>query len=303
MKKFIKVTLSIVVGVLIIGDLAGSGYLFNYAFNKTGYSSQIAKNFNKDDQWFLKQKPQVLEQTTRDNLKLKARFLPAAKKTTKTVIVIHGFGSSSKYMGQYAKMFHQAGYNVLAPDNRSFGMSQGQYTGYGWKDRIDISKWIKRLNQKYGKTSEIGLFGVSMGAATVMYTLGKHPKNVKFAIADCGYTTISGELNYQLKDKFNLPSFPLVPTASLFGKFLAGYNFYQASTKNTLKNNHVPLFVIHGSKDDFVPTKNAYQNYDYTKGPKKLWIVDGAGHANSFSKARLQYIDKATSFASKYFNN
>lgn len=302
MKKFIKITLSIVVGVLIIGDLAGSGYLFNYAFNKTGYSSQIATHLNKDDKWFLKQKPLIMEQTTKDNLKLKARFLPAEKKTTKTVIVIHGFGSASKYMGQYAKMFHEAGYNVLTPDNRSFGMSQGTYTGYGWKDRVDILNWIKQLNQKYGSKSEIGLFGVSMGAATVMYTLGKHPKNVKFAIADCGYSTISGELNYQLKEKFNLPSFPLVPTASLFGDFLAGYNFYQASTKDTLKNNHIPLFVIHGSKDDFVPTKNAYLNYDYTKGPKKLWIVKGAGHADSFSKNSQLYIDKATTFANKYFH-
>ncbi|WP_334340389.1 alpha/beta hydrolase [Companilactobacillus sp. HBUAS56275] len=301
MKKFVKITLSVVIGVTLLTDVAAGGYMFNYAFSKSGYSSQIKGHLSKNSQWFLDQKPQIWEQTTKDHLKLKARYLPAGKETAKTVIVVHGFGSASKYIGSYVRMFHNAGYNVLAPDNRSFGMSQGKYAGYGWKDRNDMTAWIKQLNQKFGANSQIGLYGISMGAATVMYTLGEHPKNVRFAIADCGYSTISGELSYQLKEMFGLPSFPIVPTASLFADFLAGYNFYQASTKDSLRKNKVPLFIIHGSKDDFVPTKNAYLNYDYTKGPKKLWIVKGAGHAGSLSKARQQYVEKATDFANKYF--
>lgn len=302
MKKFVKITLSVVIGVTLFVDVAAGGYMFNYAFSKSGYSSQIKGHLSKNSQWFLRQKPQIWEQTTKDHIKLKARYLPAEKETAKTVVVVHGFGSASKYMGSYVRMFHNAGYNVLAPDNRSFGMSQGKYAGYGWKDRTDMMNWIKRLNRKFGSDSQIGLYGISMGAATVMYTLGEHPKNVRFAIADCGYSTISGELSYQLKEMFHLPSFPIVPTASLFADFMAGYNFYQASTKDSLRNNKVPLFVIHGSKDDFVPTKNAYLNYDYTNGPKKLWIVKGASHANSYSKAGQLYIDKATDFANKYFN-
>jgi len=131
--------------------------------------------------------------------------------------------------------------------------------------------------------------------------LGEKLQNVKFAIADCGYSTISGELDYQLKDMFKLPSFPIVPTASLYADALAGYNFYQASTRETLKRSKVPLYIIHGSKDNFVPTKNAYQNYDYAKGPKKLWIVKGAGHAESLKVAGKEYITNTTSFAKEYF--
>lgn len=300
-KKYVKVILSIAIGVALVADIGGSGYLFHYAFSKNGYSSKPQGPLSKDDKWFVNSKTETWQQTSKDKLKLKARFLPAEKKTAKTVVVIHGYGTGSSYMGDYAKMFHDAGYNVLAPDNRSFGMSQGKYVGYGWKDRDDIMNWIKQINQKFGQKSEIGLFGVSMGAATVMYTLGKHPSNVKFAIADCGYSTISGELNYQIKDMFNLPSFPLVPTASLYGDALAGYNFYQASTKDTLKNNKVPLYIIHGSKDKFVPTENAYRNYQYDKGPKKLWIVKGAGHAEAKKVAGQKYVTNTIDFAKEYF--
>ena len=140
-----------------------------------------------------------------------------------------------------------------------------------------------------------------MGAATVMYTLGEKLQNVKFAIADCGYSTISGELDYQLKDMFHLPSFPIVPTASLYADALAGYNFYQANTNDTLKRSKVPLYVIHGSKDKFVPTSNAYKNYDYAQGPKKLWIVKGAGHAQSLRVAGKQYHTNVIEFAQDYF--
>lgn len=301
MKKYIKVILSVAVGVVLVADVAAGGYMFNYAFSKNGYASKTTGTLSKNSQWFMDQKQDIWQQTTKDNLLLKARYLPATKKTAKTVVVVHGYGSASKFMGSYVKMFHEAGYNVLAPDNRSFGLSQGKYAGYGWKDRKDLANWIKMINQKNGARSQIGLFGVSMGAATVMYTLGEKPKNVKFAIEDCGYSTISGELDYQLKEMFGLPSFPIVPTASLYADALAGYNFYQASTRDTLKRSKVPLYVIHGSKDTFVPTENAYKNYDYAKGPKKLWIVKGAGHAQSLSVAGKKYITNTTDFAKEYF--
>nr|WP_272950452.1 alpha/beta hydrolase [Companilactobacillus halodurans] len=251
----------------------------------------------------MDQKQTIWEQTLPNGLKIRARFLPADDKSFKTVIVVHGFGSSSKYMGSYVRMFHDAGYNVLTPDLRSFGLSQGQYSGYGFQDRPDMVNWIKLINQKFGNKSEIGLYGISMGASTVMYALEKPLPNVKFAIADCGYSSISGELSYQLKDMFHLPSFPIIPTTSLLSKLLADYNFYQADTKKFLKNNLVPLYIIHGAEDKFVPTKNAYQNFNYNKGPKKLWIVKHAGHAGSLTQSRQTYIDNVTAFAKKYFSN
>lgn len=301
-KKIIKIILISLLGIFIIADLGGGAYLFNYAFKKGGYSSTTGNTELKgNNKWFDQQNQKIWNEKSKDGLTLKARYLPAKKKTNKTVLVIHGYGSASKYMGSFVKIFHKAGYNVLAPDNRSFGMSGGQYAGYGWKDRNDIIEWIDRVNKLNGKNSEIGMYGISMGAATVMYTLGKHPKNVKWAIEDCGYSTISGELNYQLKEMFNLPSFPLVQTAAIYSRIFAGYNFYAANTKNTLKKSHVPLFLIHGSKDTFVPTDNIYTNYKNANNPKKMWIVKGAGHGKAYSIEKAKYIEETTAFAAKYF--
>ena len=200
-------------------------------------------------------------------------------------------------------MFHNDGYNVLAPDNRGFGDSTGKYIGYGWLDRVDVANWMKQVNQ-YDPHGELGIFGISMGASTVMYTLPLVPSNTKFAIADCGYSSINAELSHELHDVFHLPAFPILPIANWYSRFLAGYKFTDGNTTDTLKHNQIPLFIIHGSDDKFVPTKFAYQNYKNDKGKdKEIWIVRGAEHAQSKQIQPAEYQQKTADFASKWFNN
>ena len=54
--------------------------------------------------------------------------------------------------------------------------------------------------------SEITLFGVSMGAATVMMASGEEslPDQVVNIIEDCGYSSVWDELKYQAKEMYNL---------------------------------------------------------------------------------------------------
>lgn len=305
MKKFFKRLLVVVVIILILADFGGAYYLFNFAFSRTGFSSKgNDQPLNSAEVWAQKQKQNTWRQTSsQGGLHLKARYYPAATTTPKTMVVVHGFGDNSLTLGNYIRFFHQAGYNVLAPDNRSHGHSQGKYIGFGWQDRQDLQDWIQQLIRRKGSNVQIGLFGVSMGASTVMYYLGlKVPKQVKTAIADCGYASINGELTYELKRLFNLPSAPLIPTANLYTQALAHYSLYDGETAQTLKHNRIPLFIIHGTKDTFVPTSNAKLNYQNDSGPKKLWLVKGAKHARSYQKNLALYQKRVLSWTAKYLN-
>ena len=72
-----------------------------------------------------------------------------------------------------------------------------------------------KYSQKNGPEETITLYGISMGAATVMMTSGEDlPKNVTSIIEDCGYTNVNEELGYQLDQLFGLPAFPLTASAS-----------------------------------------------------------------------------------------
>lgn len=305
MKKFFKRLLVVVVIILILADFGGAYYLFNFAFSRTGFSSKgNDQPLNSAKVWAQKQKQSTWRQTSsQGGLHLKARYYPAATPMPKAMVLVHGFGDNSLTLGNYIRFFHQSGYNVLVPDNRSHGHSQGKYIGFGWQDRQDLRDWIQQLIRRKGSNVQIGLFGVSMGASTVMYYLGlKVPKQVKTAIADCGYASINGELTYELKCLFNLPSVPLIPTANLYTQALAHYSLYDGETVQTLKHNRIPLFIIHGTKDTFVPTSNAKLNYQNDSGPKKLWLVKGAKHARSYQKNPALYQKRVLTWTAKYLN-
>lgn len=76
-----------------------------------------------------------------DNLKLHANILKNDSSDI-FVILIHGYSTNSTYMEDRAIFFKNKGYNILLPDLRVAGKSEGKYIGMGWLDRLDILKWI-----------------------------------------------------------------------------------------------------------------------------------------------------------------
>ena len=300
------------VTLLVVAFLGVALYFFNVAM-VAGHKSFINNNtkIEKSDplyaqkMWFQKTPKQVWTmKSATDNLKLDADYIPAAKKTNKSVLIAHGYMNNKDSMGAYAAMFHQLGYNVLIPDARAHGDSQGKYIGYGWPERYDERKWINRLIKENGADSQIVMFGVSMGGATTMMTSGiKLPSQVKAFIEDCGYTSVNAELMHEAKDLYGLPVFvawPLIKTMSGINRVANGFFIGQASSVKSLHHNHRPMLFIHGTQDTFVPTAMVYQNYAATRGPKELWLVKGAVHAKSFATAPAAYQEHVKDLLEKY---
>ncbi|WP_025020231.1 alpha/beta hydrolase [Ligilactobacillus equi] len=294
--------------IILLGGLAyGSNYLVDFAFTRKDPTPSIAKKERvlvRDQAWLKKVRKQTWTQmAANSDLKLKATYVPATKKTNKTIVVAHGYHENHGRMASYIRMFHNLGYNVLAPDDRGAGQSQGKYTTFGWLDRLDYVKWIQLVVKKTGQDAQIGLFGVSMGGATVMMTSGERlPRQVKAIIEDCGYDSVENELTYQLKNLFALPKQPLITTASWVARFKVGFDFLHASAAEQLKHNHLPIFFIHGDQDKYVPTKMVYQNYRASQGPKQLWITKKTAHAMSYYNYPHVYRTKTAAFFAKYLN-
>lgn len=298
--------------VIAVALFAAGSYFFSVAMvpshkSFVNNSDRISRHdpLYSQKMWF-KQAPkqQWTETSASGGYRLVADYLPAARKTTKNVIILHGFMGKKERMGEYAAMFHQMGYNVLMPDARAHGQSQGKYIGYGWPERYDVRKWSQQLVAKNGQNSQIVIFGVSMGGATTMMTSGiQLPHQVKAFVEDCGYDSLYDELNYEAGNLYNIPRViraPLIGSLSLINRVKNGFYVRQASSTRMLANNHRPMLFIHGSNDTFVPTKMVYKNYAATKGPKKLWIAKGAKHAASYEKYPHQYPKEVARFLNQY---
>lgn len=220
-----------------------------------------------------------------DNLKLHALFINNS--TNKTIICVHGYKAKDGLydFGMSAKFLNSLGYNLLFVDNRAHGLSQGKYIGFGVLDSIDVNSWVDYLVTNMNQETII-LYGMSMGAATVM---NAQNNKVKAIIADCGFASGYDEVAYQIKKMYHLPSFPLVPISNILLKLLAKYSLKDKEAYISIKNYHNNLLIIHGGKDRFVPTSDAYKIFDNATCHKKILIVPGASHAKSYLKDTKLY--------------
>lgn len=220
--------------------------------------------------------------------------------TDKWVIIMHGYGGVGEMMNYAAKKFYENGYNVVVPDCRGHGKSQGDYIGMGWSDRIDVIAWAEKIING-NKNAKIILYGVSMGGAAVLMASGeKLPENIKCIIEDCAYTSVKDIFSYHLKNVFNIPSFPVINIVSCICKLRTGYSFKKASAIESIKRCTIPILFFHGGKDKLVPTSMVCKLYSKAKCPKDMYIVKQAGHGVSAMVEENIYWGKVFSFIKKH---
>lgn len=308
-KKVKKHTIAIVVCSVLVLLIALGGVVGNYFYN-LALNPAVSKEaiFEKDEQPVMKQVNWLTDESEYNNqyimsfdgLKLHAYEVVNPVKSDVWVIVVHGYTGQGSDQYEYAKGFYDMGYNVLVPDLRGHGFSEGDYIGMGWDDREDILQWISYILQK-DKDAQIVLHGVSMGGATVMMTAGEAlPDNVKCIIEDSGYTSVWDEFSYQLKSLFNLPSFPVMQLADAVGKLRAGYWISDASAVKQLTSATKPMLFIHGDEDSFVPFYMLEEVYNAANVEKEKLVVEGAAHAKSLKTNPELYWNTIHKFVTKY---
>lgn len=268
----------------------------------TNQSTELA---TFDTSWLERHPFEDVEMKSHDGLLLHAYYLAAPQPTTKTALLAHGYNGSAKSdMGAFAKMYHEVfGYNVLMPDDRAHGASEGKYIGFGWPDRLDYLKWLHYLLQRLGTDAQIVLHGVSMGGATVLMTSGETlPEQVKCIVSDCAYTSVKDILSYQARRLYKVPPFPLVPLVSLVCKMRAGYFFGEASALRQVSRTRQPILFIHGAEDTFVPVTMLEPLYEASRGYKEKLVVPGAGHGLAYSADVPGYRRSVGAFLQKFVN-
>ena len=204
-------------------------------------------------EWIQSQSLEDIVINSYDGLKLHAYYLPA-NAAKRTMLLMHGFrGNAFRDFSAALKYYHEHGCNLLMPDQRAHGKSEGRFICYGIKERFDCKCWCEYISSKM-PSIPVYLDGISMGASTVLMASGlKLPKNVKGIIADCGFTSPRDIFSYVLKKTFHLPGFLLLPVFSLLCRVIAGFGTTEADTISALNVNKLPVLFAHGQQDTFVP--------------------------------------------------
>ena len=64
----------------------------------------------------------------------------------------------------------------------------------------------------------------------------------------------------------------------------AGYGLDECNSAVEVRNAKVPILMIHGSADSFVPCSMCDTIYENCSAPKKKLIIEGAAHVESYYK-------------------
>ena len=252
------------------------------------------------DAWLKEHQAQDVYIRSKDGLNLHGLWIPADEPRG-TILLAHGYRSTMLVdFGLAFAFYHNLGMNILVPQQRSHGKSEGKFITFGVKESEDMVCWIDYHNRTFGRHQMI-LSGLSMGASTVLYMADrKLPENVKCIIADCGFTSPKAILDSVFRSVTHLPSGPALLAANLFSRVFAGFRLDEKDTREVLKHAKLPVLMIHGLADDFVPSYMTQQGYDACNGPKELLLVDGAGHGVSFLVDREAYVTRVIAFLEKY---
>lgn len=238
--------------------------------------------------------------TTFDGKKLYARYYHVADGAP-LQIQFHGYKSSavldfcggSLYAGKI-------GHNALVVDQRSHGRSEGKAITFGVLERRDVLCWIDYARSRFGEDVHIILAGLSMGAATVLMSTDQPlPANVIGVTADCPYSTPGDIIKTVCSRDMHIPGHLMYPFIKLGARLFAGFDLEESSAVTAVKNTPVPILIIHGTGDKFVPCDMSREIYNTNPEMITLVTIPEAGHGLCYMTGPDVYENAVESFIQK----
>ena len=159
---------------------------------------------------------------------------------------------------------------LLLPEQRGQGESGGAFMGLGALERYDCARWANYLAGLYPHLP-LYLAGVSMGAATVlMSTELPLPGTVRGLIGDCGFTDPQAICRHVVKDNLHLSYALRGPVAHRLCKRKNQAGLSGCSAPKALARCRLPVLLIHGNGDDFVPCRMTEEAYKACTSEKEM---------------------------------
>lgn len=204
-------------------------------------------------------------------------------------ICFHGWrGSSIRDFCGGAFTLMEQGCNVLLVDQRSQGRSEGNTITFGVNERLDCLEWVRWVTGRFGAQTDVYLYGISMGGATVLMASGLDlPENVRCVVADCPFSSPEKIIKKVCADMKFPPrlAYPFVALgARIFGRFRLG----GVTAADAVRGAKVPILIIHGTDDRFVPCEMS-EEIASANPLVERHTFEGAGHGLSFLLDQPRY--------------
>ena len=139
-----------------------------------------------------------------------------------------------------------------------------------------------------------------MGAATVLMAADLDlPDNVIGIMADCPYSSPKEIIKTVCTRDMHLPAWLLYPFVKLGARIFGGFDLEESSAVTAVTNAKVPILIIHGEDDRFVPCDMSRAIQKACSDLITLETVPDAGHGLCYMVAPKRYEEVTVNFLEK----
>ena len=236
------------------------------------------------------------EITSFDGLTLRGKYYEK-EKGAPIEILFNGYrGTSERDLSAGIERCFKLNRNVLLVDQRACGRSDGSITTFGIKERFDAVKWAEFASNHFGEDAIILLGGVSLGGATVLNASKEAlPKNVKCILADCPFSSPKEIITKVIKD-MKLPAFIFYPFIKWGAKIYGKFNLEETAPYLAVREATLPIYLVHGDNDDYVPYSMSEKIYENIATDKALVKIEGAAHGLAYPVDNEKYLNGIKDF-------
>ncbi len=224
------------------------------------------EKLGKDFQFRFYQDFEEVNIKTHDNVLLNS-VLFKADSSKGVILYLHGNAGSLNSWGDVAGIYTDLHYDVLMPDYRGYGKSEGEIRS---EEQLyqDIQTVYDTLKTKYDESKIIVLgYSVGTGLATKI-AAANHPK---LLILQAPF--------YSLADLVkNL--YPIIPT------FILKYKF---ETNRYIEQCRMPVVIYHGDSDEIIYYNSSVKLQELIKKNCTLITLKGEGHNGMSSHPEYLY--------------
>ena len=178
------------------------------------------------------------------------------------LLYLHGNGGNIASNLEHAVRLRNFGASVLIVDYRGYGRSTGPFPSEAHVYEDAEVAWQYLVQQKKIKPEEIIIYGHSLGGAIAIELASHHPE-AGGLIAESTFTSIEDMSKKQHVYSF----FPI--------HLLLSQKFASLSKIPAVK---MPALFIHGTGDELASYHMSERLYEAAVGPKKLVLIEDAGH-------------------------
>jgi dipeptidyl aminopeptidase/acylaminoacyl peptidase len=217
-----------------------------------------------------------------------------------TVIVSGGHkGQRQGSLGISAALWRK-GFNVILYSYRGMPGSDRAPITFGIKEVLELQAVIAFARKRIAN-ARIGLLGYSMGAVVSLLGAAGEP-GVQALVLDSPFSDLRSLLIENVRHSSKLlPGRPFVWLAGVILRVRTGSRMSECSPRDVLSSLEPrPLFFIHGGADDITSVNHSRRLYDAYRGPREIWIVQGAPHTGAYFADRPLYVERVAGFFARH---